>query len=102
MKSKAFSAIFSTIVLAQTLHAANSASDAKEFWPQWRGPLSTGVAPLADPPLTWNETNHVKWKTKIPGSGTSTPIVWGERVFILTAISTGKKPEAKNSGHSAT
>ena len=81
--------------LTQPARAANAASDANQFWPQWRGPLATGVAPLADPPLTWNETNHVKWKVKIPGSGDSTPIVWGDRVFILTAIPTGKKAAAK-------
>src|SRR5947207_13209658 len=75
--------------------SANSASDAKEFWPQWRGPLATGEAPLADPPLTWSETDHIKWKVKIPGAGDSTPIVWGDRVFILTAIPVGKKSAAK-------
>jgi outer membrane protein assembly factor BamB len=83
--------------LTQPARAANAVSDANQFWPQWRGPLATGVAPLADPPLTWNETNHVKWKVKIPGSGDSTPIVWGDRVFILTAIPTGKKAAAKSS-----
>jgi outer membrane protein assembly factor BamB len=71
---------------------ADSAAD--RFWPQWRGPLATGVAPLADPPLTWSETSNVKWKTPIPGEGDSTPIVWDNRVFILSAITTGKKPSA--------
>src|ERR1017187_8457452 len=59
------------------------------YWPQWRGPLSTGEAPHADPPLTWSETNNVKWKSSIPGEGDSTPIVWSNRVFLLVAISTG-------------
>src|SRR5208337_1971915 len=72
-------------------------SESQQFWPQWRGPLATGVAPLADPPVTWSETNHVKWKVKIPGLGASTPIIWGDRVFILTAVSTGRKPEANSS-----
>jgi outer membrane protein assembly factor BamB len=70
---------------------ARADSGADRFWPQWRGPLATGVAPLADPPLTWSETNNVKWKTPIPGEGDSTPIVWGNRVFILSAIDTGRK-----------
>ncbi|HWI58422.1 MAG TPA: PQQ-binding-like beta-propeller repeat protein, partial [Bacillota bacterium] len=65
------------------------------FWPQWRGPLGSGVAPLADPPVTWSETNHLKWKAKVPGSGTSTPVIWGDRVFLLSAIPTGKKAEVK-------
>jgi outer membrane protein assembly factor BamB len=77
-------------VVAPGLAQAESAGDS--FWPQWRGPLATGVAPLADPPLTWSETNNVKWKTPIPGEGDSTPIVWGNRIFILSAIATGRKP----------
>lgn len=73
---------------------ARAASPADRFWPQWRGPLATGAAPLADPPVSWSETNNVKWKTPIPGEGDSTPIIWGDRVFILSAIPTGKKPGA--------
>jgi outer membrane protein assembly factor BamB len=91
--------LLSTVVLclAEQGKAANSNGDANRFWPQWRGPLATGVAPLADPPLTWSDSQHVKWKASIPGSGDSTPIVWGDRVFILTAIPTGEKGEGKAS-----
>ena len=67
------------------------AAAANENWGNWRGPLKTGVAPKADPPVKWNPTEGVKWKVKIPGRGTSTPIVWGDQVFIQTAIPTGKK-----------
>jgi outer membrane protein assembly factor BamB len=56
-----------------------------EQWPQWRGPLGTGVAPSADPPLRWSETEHVQWKSELPGRGHSTPIVWGNRVFVTAA-----------------
>lgn len=70
-----------------------ASSSAGQNWPQWRGPLGTGVAPTANPPLTWSETNNIKWKVKIPGSGSATPIVWGDQVFIQTAIPTGKKVE---------
>ena len=59
-------------------------------WPQWRGPLLTGQAPSADPPISWSETENVKWKVMVPGFGTSTPVVWGDQVFILTAVATGK------------
>jgi outer membrane protein assembly factor BamB len=68
-------------------------SGADQNWPQWRGPLSTGVAPDATPPTTWNETSNVKWKVKIPGGGNATPIVWDNKVFIQTAIATGRKVE---------
>ena len=82
------------LCLTQPARAADGSADARQFWPQWRGPLATGFAPLADPPLTWSESSHVKWKSQLPGSGDATPVIWGDRVFILTAIPTGKKAEA--------
>jgi outer membrane protein assembly factor BamB len=84
--------VFLLAILAGCLTANASALDdpaAERFWPQWRGPLSTGEAPRADPPLTWSETNNVKWKTTMLGEGDSTPIIWGSRVFLLAAIPTG-------------
>jgi outer membrane protein assembly factor BamB len=66
-----------------------TATDWNRNWPQWRGPLSTGVSPTATPPLEWSESKNVKWKREIPGSGTSTPIIWQDRVFLLTAIPSG-------------
>lgn len=68
------------------------------YWPQWRGPLANGVAPAANPPLSWSETNNVKWKFAIPGRGTSTPIIWEDRVFILTAVPAGQPAEGAASG----
>jgi outer membrane protein assembly factor BamB len=76
---------------------ARTGVEAMRYWPQWRGPLATGAAPLADPPLEWSETKNVKWKVKLPGLGDSTPIVWGDRVFILSAVPTGKKSGTKTS-----
>ena len=55
-------------------------------WPRWRGPLATGVAPGAHPPTHWSETENVKWKVAIPGFGTSTPIVWGDCVFLTAQV----------------
>ena len=75
--------------------AATAAPAPNENWPQWRGPLQNGVAPSANPPTTWSETNNIKWKVKIPGTGLATPIIWDNRVFIQTAIPTGKKVEPK-------
>ena len=58
-------------------------------WPMFRGINATGVA-SGTPPLTWNvaDGTHVRWKTRIPGTGHSSPILWGERIFVTTAIST--------------
>jgi outer membrane protein assembly factor BamB len=64
-----------------------------ENWHQWRGPNANGVAPNADPPVRWDASTNVKWKVEIPGSSASTPIVWGDRIFLLTAIETDRKPE---------
>lgn len=62
-------------------------------WHQWRGPLATGVSPTGDPPVEWSGTRNVKWKAEIPGQGKSTPIIWGNRVFLITAVNTGKVVE---------
>jgi outer membrane protein assembly factor BamB len=68
-----------------------AAQDRLGNWPQWRGPNSDGVAPQSDPPVEWSETKNVRWSVEIPGSGSATPVVWGDRMFVLTAINTGKK-----------
>jgi outer membrane protein assembly factor BamB len=78
-----------------SLTAGLAADAALKNWPAWRGPLANGVAPEANPPVTWSETQNVKWKVKLPGRGTSTPVIWGNQVFILTAIPAGRKAEAK-------
>lgn len=79
--------LFALLLLPRAVHAAT----ADQNWPQWRGPLANGVAPDAAPPLTWSENSNVKWKVKIPGNGSATPIIWGDRVFVQTAVPTGKK-----------
>ena len=58
-------------------------------WPQWRGPLATGVSPTADPPTEWSETKNVRWKVELPGHGSASPIVWDDHIFILSAIPAG-------------
>ena len=62
---------------------------AETGWPQWRGPLATGVAPAGDPPSSWSETKNVRWKIEVPGHGSASPIVWGNHVFVLTAAPAG-------------
>jgi outer membrane protein assembly factor BamB len=63
-------------------------------WHQFRGPLSTGVAPHGDPPLEWSESKNIKWKVAIPGQGSASPIVWGDRIYLLTAIKTDRTAES--------
>src|SRR4051794_34611411 len=70
--------------------AGEPTSKALDNWPHWRGPLANGTAPKADPPLTWDEKTNIKWKTPLPGRGSATPIVWGDQVFLVTAIKTDR------------
>lgn len=78
--------------LVLTASAAASQFDKAKYdnWHHWRGPDATGVAKRAEPPLTWSEEENIRWKVAIEGRGSSTPIVWGDRIFLLTAIDTGK------------
>src|SRR3954465_15582009 len=62
-------------------------------WPQWRGPLANGVAPQANPPIHWSETNNIRWKIPLPGKAHSSPIVFGDSVYLLSAVAVG--PEQK-------
>ena len=62
-------------------------------WPSFRGPLHTGVAPHGDPPTEWNEGKNVRWKVELPGPGHASPIVWGNRVYVLSAVRTGMTVE---------
>lgn len=55
----------------------------------------TGTAPHGDPPIEWSESKNVRWKVGIPGLGHATPIVWGDRVYIQTAVKTDKKVESR-------
>jgi outer membrane protein assembly factor BamB len=67
-----------------------SALVAETHWPSWRGPLANGVAPDANPPVEWSESKNVRWKVAVPGRGSSSPVIWGDQVFILTAIPAGE------------
>jgi outer membrane protein assembly factor BamB len=66
-----------------------SAAYAQDRWPQFRGTASTGVAEDPQLPDKWSATENVAWKTDIPGLGWSSPIVWGNNVFVTSVISAG-------------
>lgn len=70
------------------LFAGDGLPEPMRQWHQWRGPQANGVAPHGNPPLEWSESKNVRWKVEIPGEGSSTPIIWGDRIFLLTAIET--------------
>src|SRR5688572_25827359 len=83
------------IVLSAVTTAAATLPVAE--WPQWRGRFNTGMAE-GDAPLRWDDTRGVKWKLAIPGRGHSTPVVAGDRLFLTTAVPTGKvtRPAARS------
>lgn len=79
------------------LSAVVQAQQTEENWPQWRGPFGTGAAPNADPPIEWSEEQNIRWKVALPGKGHSTPIVWGDRIFLTTAVPYGETLPPKHS-----
>jgi len=70
---------------------AQAPKGAEDNWHHWRGPNADGSAPKADPPTKWDAKTNVAWKAELPGKGSATPIVWGDRVFVLTAVKTDRK-----------
>lgn len=73
-----------------------AADSAQAQWPQWRGPDFNGMA-RSNAPTQWNDNWNIKWKTEIPGRGFSTPAVWGDKIFLTTAV-----PVAGTSGTAPT
>ncbi len=69
-------------------------SEYDKNWPTWRGPYVTGEAPDSNPPITWSENSNIRWKVGIPGKGLSSPVIWGDQIFITTAIETEKAADS--------
>jgi len=91
MKRTACLACMAILIATCSLIKAQNSDQA--HWPQWRGPFFNGIA-RGDAPTTWSDTTNIKWKTTIPGRGFSTPIIWGDRIFLTTAVPTGKPAPA--------
>jgi len=86
--------VFVSLLFAVHLvHADDFEKQRLNNWHQWRGPDSNGVAIQADPPLEWNETKNVKWKAELSGNGSSSPVVWGNNIFLTSAIRTKRVSE---------
>jgi len=83
------------LLVVSWLHGTAEAAD---NWPQFRGAAASGVSAHSGLPDAWSATERVAWKTAIPGRGWSSPIVWGKKVFITTAIKKGGKLEPVKKG----
>ncbi len=66
-------------------------------WPRWRGPFDTGVA-RGDAPLEWSDTRNVAWKLAVPGLGNSSPVIWGDKLFLTSAVPVAAGPGQTGDG----
>ena len=82
------------LALAGVPEAGAQGSEDKFHWPSFRGPAASGIADGQNPPTVWDaETGHnVLWSTPIPGLGHSSPVIWGDRIFVTTAVSEDPDP----------
>lgn len=83
-------------LVALVSRPAAQSADALRNWGQWRGPHATGVSSTANPPLEWSESRNIRWKVEIPGRGHASPVVWNDRLFVLTAVPVAAPAEAQH------
>src|SRR3954470_9831772 len=90
-------ALLLALPITSLILASNESARPGVNWPSFRGPGARGIAEGFATPTTWDveKGKHVRWKTPIPGLGHSSPIIWGNRIFLTTAISGQEKPELK-------
>lgn len=70
--------VLAVACVATSVQAAN--------WPQWRGPEGSGITTEKNIPTTWGADTHVRWRTPLPEAGNSSPVVWGNRVFVTQPV----------------
>jgi outer membrane protein assembly factor BamB len=83
---KSSSILFPPGLLAVAVLLSGSFLVTAEHWPQWRGPSGTGLARETQLPLRWGTNENVVWKSPLPDRGNSTPIIWGQRVFLTQSL----------------
>lgn len=92
LRRRAFLLLPCIALLAAPLFAQQLETEKYQYWHQWRGPDANGVATQGNPPISWSDQTNIRWKFPIVGEGSSTPIIWGNKVFILSAIETNRVP----------
>jgi len=85
--------LLKTILAVMATAALAGSEVSADNWPHWRGVNGNGVAANASPPLEWSATKNVKWKIRIPGTGSASPVIWEDRVFVVTAVSVGESSQ---------
>lgn len=77
--------------VAAAVEMVADTGEAAKYWARWRGPSGQGLVAGTGYPETWSATENVRWKTAVPGSGNSSPIVWDDRIFLTTAYDGGRR-----------
>ena len=88
---KTMKTLRSSMIILATLVVMAQLSLRAENWPCWRGPRGNGISLETNVPTQWSGTSNVVWKTAIPGSGHSSPIIWNDRIFLTTALTETKE-----------
>ncbi len=100
MRSKHFTrALLFTICLTCGIHCFARSRNETSNWPQWRGPQGLGISEEKNLPEEWGTDKNIIWKAELPGRGHSSPIVWGNRIFLTAAIEGEVVPGAKAVHH---
>lgn len=87
--------LITSCIMPLSLWAAEPGTDVSLYWPQWRGPFGSGAAPSGNPPVEWSEQQNIRWKTRLSGTGYGTPVIWGNDIFVSSAIlPEGSEPSA--------
>ena len=63
---------------------------AQDNWSHWRGPTGNGVSETAKPPIKWAPNQNIKWKVALEGKGSGSPVIWQDKVFVVTAVTEGE------------
>lgn len=93
---KSFLAIFSLLLIWLATCCSPAIAQSSENWSSFRGPNGNGVAADATPPVSWSaDSDNLKWKVPIPGKASSSPIVWGDKIFVMTAVDTEKTTDGE-------
>src|SRR6185295_19884796 len=90
MSSRMQAVLMAVLILGATVSADN--------WPQWRGPAGTGASTEARLPQSWSDTQNIAWKAPLRGVGVSSPITWGDRVYVTSQIGRGTSRQGPRLG----
>jgi len=66
---------------------------AQDNWPHWRGPYHNGISDAKDLPIKWGTEENIVWKTSLPSWSAATPIIWGDRIFVISPSKSDPEPE---------